>query len=59
MSDCPIDRYKKVLEQQGIAGEQEFSRMEDLIREEISAAFEFALSSRKPTIDDAREKVYA
>ncbi len=59
MNDCPIDRYKKVLEQQGIAGKQEFSRMEDQIREEISAAFEFALSSRKPTFEDAMGKVYA
>lgn len=59
MNDCPIARYKNVLERQGIAGEQEISRMEEQIRDEIAAAFEFALASRKPTIDDAREKVYA
>lgn len=59
MSDCPIGRYVKLLQQQDLLDGQQFSRMEERIREEISAAFEFALASRKPTIDDAREKVYA
>lgn len=59
MNDCPIARYKTklVLDDKDI--EAEFARLEAAIHEEINGAFEVALSSRKPTTDDAWGKVYA
>ena len=59
ISDCPIDRYKKILMQNANWDEMTVSRFEDQIREEISAAFKFALASGEPTSNDAREKIYA
>ena len=59
MSDCPVDRYVSLLKQKSILDERQVANLEHQIRDEISRAFEFALASRKPTIDDAREKVYA
>lgn len=59
MSHCPIDRYRKQLTQLGRLDEITCSRIEAQIRGEISAAFEFALASSKPTIKDAWEKIYA
>lgn len=59
MNDCPVTRYRKKLEQKEIDLNREFARFEAEIRDEITAAFEFALSSPKPTIDDAQGKVYA
>ena len=59
MSDCPIVRYRAKLGLDNKDAEAEFAAMETEIRKEIGVAFEFALSSRKPTSDDAREKVYA
>lgn len=59
MNNCPIDRYKKVLMQSGFLDQQACAGIEAQIREEVSAAFEFALASSKPTIKDAWEKVYA
>lgn len=59
MNDCPIARYKTKLVLDNKDMEAEFARLETKIREEIKVAFDIALSSRKPTIDDARGKVYA
>lgn len=59
MNDCPIARYKTKLALGNKDAEAEFSRLESAIHEEISGAFEVALSSRKPTTDDAWGKVYA
>ncbi|CUS35108.1 Pyruvate dehydrogenase (Lipoamide) [Candidatus Nitrospira nitrosa] len=59
LNNCPIDRYKKVLMQSGCLDQQACTGIEAQIREEVSAAFEFALASSKPTIKDAWEKVYA
>lgn len=59
MNDCPIARYKTKLALGNKDAEAEFSRLENAIHEEISGAFEVALSSRKPTTDDAWGKVYA
>ncbi|MBX3305474.1 MAG: thiamine pyrophosphate-dependent dehydrogenase E1 component subunit alpha [Nitrospira sp.] len=59
MNNCPIDRYKTILLQTGILDELGCAGIETQIREEVSAAFDFALASSKPTIKDAWEKVYA
>lgn len=59
MNDCPIARYKTKLVLGNKDVDAEFARLEDTIQEEINSAFEVALSSRKPTIDDAWGKVYA
>lgn len=59
MNNCPIDRYKRVLLQSDRLDEQVCAGIEAQIREEVSAAFEFALASSKPTSKDAWEKVYA
>ena len=59
MNNCPIDRYKKILMHTGSLDEVTCAGIETQIREEVSAAFEFALASSKPTIKDAWEKVYA
>ncbi|MBH0209709.1 MAG: pyruvate dehydrogenase (acetyl-transferring) E1 component subunit alpha, partial [Nitrospira sp.] len=59
MNNCPIDRYKTILTQTGALDEVSCAGIETQIREEVSAAFDFALASSKPTIKDAWEKVYA
>jgi pyruvate dehydrogenase E1 component alpha subunit len=59
MNNCPIDRYKTILMQTGALDEVSCAGIETQIREEVSAAFDFALASSKPTIKDAWEKVYA
>lgn len=59
MNDCPIARYKTKLVLDDKDVEAEFARLEAAIHEEINDAFEVALSSRKPTTDDAWGKVYA
>jgi TPP-dependent pyruvate/acetoin dehydrogenase alpha subunit len=59
VKSCPIDRYKKILMHIGGVDEIACSGIEEEIRLEISAAFEFALASSKPTIKDAWEKIYA
>lgn len=59
MDNCPIGRYKTILRQAGTLDELSCAGIETQIREEVSAAFDFALASSKPTIKDAWEKVYA
>lgn len=59
MNDCPIARYKTKLVLGNKDVEAEFARLENAIHEEINGAFEVALSSRKPTTDNAWGKVYA
>jgi TPP-dependent pyruvate/acetoin dehydrogenase alpha subunit len=59
MKNCPIARYTKILEQGNSQFHLEIEHLEDEIRKEISAAFEFALASERPTSDDAQAKIYA
>lgn len=59
MNDCPIASYIKKLNQENRESRLDIERYEAEIREEIAAAFDFALSSKQPTINDAQEKVYA
>lgn len=59
LKDCPIAGYRSKLEKENNSFHLIADRYETEIREETSAAFKFALSSEKPTIDDAKSKVYA
>jgi pyruvate dehydrogenase E1 component alpha subunit len=57
--DCPIGRYVEKLESRGadVSGIQ--ARIESELAIEIAQAFEFALTSARPTDAEAGEKVYA
>lgn len=59
MKDCPVQNYAAKLEQESAQFRHQADQFEADIRAEIEAAFEFALSSRKPSLEDARGKVYA
>lgn len=58
-NSCPIARYTRKLELENSAFHLKLKQFEDEIQMEIDAAFEFALASAKPTIDDARKNIYA
>ena len=59
LKDCPIARFTDKLKQTIPAMDAEVERLEADIRGEIAAAFDFALSSPKPSIEDAGEYIYA
>jgi len=59
MNSCPITSYTRKLEQENRNSHLEIAQFEAEIQGEIAAAFEFALSSKEPDINDAQEKVYA
>ena len=59
MNACPIASYTRKLEQEHGDMCLEIAQFEAEIRQEIAAAFEFALSSGEPGVDDAQGKVYA
>lgn len=59
LGECPIARYQQVLSMKVGFGDCHASALEAQIRQEVSEAFEFSLSSAKPTLADGREKVYA
>lgn len=59
LRECPIARYLGKLKDAGELAESENAAMEAQIRQEISGAFEFALASRKPTLEDGRTRLYA
>ena len=59
MNACPIASYTRKLELEHGDMCLEIAQFEAEIRQEIAAAFEFALSSEEPGIDDAQGKVYA
>lgn len=59
MNGCPIDSYTRKLEQEHGDMRPEIERFETEIREEIAAAFDFALSSEEPGINDGQGKIYA
>jgi len=59
MNGCPIASYTRKLEREHGDMCLEIAQFEAEIRQEIAAAFEFALSSEEPGIDDAQGKVYA
>lgn len=59
MNGCPIASYTRKLEQENGASHIKIEQFEAEIQEEIATAFEFALSSNEPNINDAQGKVYA
>lgn len=59
LKDCPIARFTAKLKQTIPTIDAEVERFEAGIREEIASAFDFALSSPKPSIEEARTGIYA
>lgn len=59
LKDCPIARFTDKLKQTIPTIGAEIERFEAEISEEIASAFDFAISSCVPTIEDARTKIYA
>ena len=59
MNSCPIANYIKKLHPGNEVFRPGIEQFEAEIQEEIAAAFNFALSSKKPTVNDAQGKVYA
>ena len=57
--DCPIEKYIDFLGKNGVLNKTAYEKAELEIQEEIAAAFNFALSSKKPGAIDAESKVYA
>jgi pyruvate dehydrogenase E1 component alpha subunit len=56
---CPVDRMKRKLIQDKIAGENDLKTLEQEIKDEIEAAFRFALASPNPEYKDLAGAVYA
>lgn len=59
LADCPIERYKAVMNEQGADVVSLMVRLEDQIRLEIDAAFAFSDHSPNPLPSAAKEKLYA
>lgn len=59
MNDCPIEGYKSQIENEHSLFGIIASQYDEQIKEEIALAFDFALSSQKPSSADAEGKVYA
>lgn len=58
LKNCPIARFTAKLRQTIPTIDAEVERLEAEICEEIASAFDFALSSPKPSIEDARTGIY-
>lgn len=59
LKECPIANFASRLEQGNILTQSVMDGFEAEFREEIADAFEFALSSAKPSSNEAGERVYA
>lgn len=59
LKDCPIVKFETRLKQSNSLTQSVIEKFESEIRDEVTKAFEFALSSAKPTAKDAGERVYA
>lgn len=59
LKDCPIVKFATRLKQRDSTFSSDCERFEAEIREEIDGAFKFAMSSAKPSIKDAEERLYA
>lgn len=59
LKDCPIAKFTTRLKQNDTLSQAAIEKIEVEISEEIIQAFEFALSSAKPSSKDAGERVYA
>ena len=56
---CPIDRFARIALDATLLSTDEMEKMEHDIKVEIEQSFIFALSDRKPTLEDARAHIYA
>ena len=59
LRNCPIARFAERLKGSNTMSLSDFEHSEAEIREEIAGAFKFALSSAKPSIKEAGERIYA
>lgn len=59
LKDCPIVKFTTRLKQNSSLSQSDIEQFEAEIREEVSDAFKFALSSAKPSTKDAGKRVYA
>ena len=59
LKDCPISKFEVRLIQQKAFSSSEREMFEAEIREEIEEAFKFALSSAKPSSQEAERQLYA
>lgn len=59
LKDCPITKFATRLKQGNPLLQSDLERFETEIHEEIADAFKFALSSAKPSVKAAGERVYA
>lgn len=59
LKDCPIVKFTTRLKQNNSLSQLDIEQFEAEIREEVSDAFKFALSSAKPSTKDAGKRVYA
>ncbi len=59
LADDPIERYKVVMSKQGHDTAPLMPKLEDMLRNEIDAAFAFSDQSTNPLPSAAREKLYA
>jgi len=56
---CPINRFKKISLANRLFSSNEIEEMERIIEAEIQQSFNFALTDRKPNLEDAKAFVYA
>jgi TPP-dependent pyruvate/acetoin dehydrogenase alpha subunit len=56
---CPIERFEKKSLSDGLLSSAEIEKMEQEIKTEINQSFAFALTDRKPTLEEAKTYVYA
>ena len=59
LADCPIERYKTVMNHNGVDINAVLTLLEKQLHMEIEDAFEFAVKSSNPLPATALEKLYA
>jgi TPP-dependent pyruvate/acetoin dehydrogenase alpha subunit len=59
LKTCPIAKFATWLKQSNLLPQSDIERFETEISEEIADAFKFAISSAKPSTNDAGEQIYA
>ena len=59
LADCPIERLKAKLVEQGVEVAPLLDRLENVLNKEVDAAFSFSDDSPNPDPSHAKEKIYA
>ncbi|HSB04123.1 MAG TPA: thiamine pyrophosphate-dependent enzyme [Thermodesulfobacteriota bacterium] len=59
ITDCPIERFRKRLFEEGILKEADFTALEEEIRKELEEAIQFAKDSPEPEPEDALKGLYS